>query len=207
MKSVVKSLIWLGGGVIFLLACLSAVAFFQATSEARKADQLLAIVTRLAVGKTTESEAFEDVQHFLPGPGRQAKDEAQGDYRSFIFDNINLSRLGYSQYRRFTVRLRFKGQVLVEKSAEFSVEYGCRVEVVERSTQDPITSQGPDPSHQSHYSTAPAGVDQPVAIATIIDDSSYTESLRKADWTFNLRYLAHFGGCNDARAVLPALSR
>jgi len=205
MRTMWKALLWIGGSVIVLAFCLIATAFLRTRAEARRADQLRTLVIDFAIGRTQESEVMRDARPFLSGITAQARDDNGGDYRSFIFDNMQLHRLHLSQYRRFTIRLRFRDGVLLEKNAEFSVEHDCRVEVTERAREVPGAIPSSDLTN--HYSTVPSGFSKPVDIATIIDDVTYPERLRSQDWRFDLSYLARFGGCTDARSILPAISR
>jgi hypothetical protein len=207
MKILAKSFIWLITGVVLVALCVVAIAFLHTYSKERRADQLLAVVTHFAVGKTSEAEAMGKVQPFLAGFTSQGKADAGVDYRAFIFDNIELTKLRLSHYRRFTIRLRFRDGVLIEKDAEFSVEHDCRVQVVDRVRELPQANQAVDSAYRNHYSTVPSGFLKPVDLATVIDDDTYPEPLKSLDWKFNLRYLKHLGGCNDARLILPALSR
>jgi hypothetical protein len=207
MKLLAKSLIWLTASVLLVALCVVAIAFLHTYSQERRAEQLLAIVTRFAVGRTSETETMGKVQPFLTGLTSQGMADAGVNYRGFIFDNIELTKLRLSHYRRFTIRLRFRDGVLIEKDAEFSVEHDCRVQVVDRVREMPQANRAADSAYRNHFSTVPAGFMKPVDLATIIDDDTYPEPLKSLDWGFNLRYLKHLGGCNDARLILPALSR
>jgi hypothetical protein len=207
MKLLAKSFIWLIASVLLAALCVVAIAFLRTYSQERRAEQLLAIVTRFSVGKTSETEAMGKAQPFLTGLTSQGRVDAGIEYRAFIFDNIELTKLHLSHYRRFTIRLRFRDGVLIEKDAEFSVEHDCRVQVVDRVRETPEANRAEDSAYRNHFSTVPSGFMKPVDLATIIDDDTYPEPLKSLDWRFNLRYLKHLGGCNDARLILPALSR
>lgn len=202
-----KSFIWLGAGITAAALLAFAIAFLHASLEQERAERLLSIVTKFAVGKTTESTVIESVRPFLTGISSPGNQEAGGNHVSVIFDNIELARLRLSNYRRFTIQLRFHDHILTEKSASFFVDYDCRIKVVERTREEATLSPEPELNYRNHFSTVPSGYSRPVNDATIIDDDTYPESLRNQDWRFNLGQLKHFGGCSDVRAILPAISR
>jgi hypothetical protein len=145
---------------------------------------LLAIVTHFAVGKTSEAEAMKKVQPLLTGFSSQGTGAAAVYYRSFIFDNIDMTRLRLSNYRTFTITLKFRDGVLIEKNADFVfwAEHGCRVQVVDR-VRDPSA-----PSDMENHFRTNIG---------FVDDDTYPESLKSLDWKFNLRYLTRPGSCVD----------
>jgi hypothetical protein len=197
MKFLAKSLIWLIASVLLVALCVVAIAYLRTYSQQRRAEQLLAIVTHFAVGKTSEAEVMRKVQPFLAGFSSQGTGVAGVYYRSFSFDNIDMARLRLAYYRRFDIDLRFRDGVLIEKGANFWIEHGCRVLVVDR-VRDPAAPS----DMENHHRTVPSG---------FIDDDTYPESLKSLDWKFNLRYLTLPGGCDDIckddRLILPALSR
>lgn len=207
MRLMKKSLVLVGVGIVIALSSIYLTAFVRTRAEERRAGNLLSIVLSFNVGKMKESEAMHEVQPFLSGLGSKETDNTGGEYRSFVFDNIEMSKLKLSHYRRFAVRLKFRDGILFEKNAEFSVENDCRIVVIERVYPGPSDTKTETSSAQNHFSTVPSGFNKPVASATIIDDDTYAESLREADWKFNLAYLTRLGGCEDARAILPAITR
>lgn len=202
MRPIMNVLVWTGAVVLFVVVCAVGIAFMQTYRTARRAEELLRIATKIQVGRATESATANVFQQFASASG-QPEAEGNGDeYRSFIFDNRSVFRLMISKYRRFTIRFRFKNGILDEKGAEFRVDEDCRLEVIERAPPQDAASD-----YRNHFSTVPAGYGRPIVLATIIDDSSYPELLREADWAFNLRHLADLGGCRDARPILPILAK
>jgi hypothetical protein len=200
MKLLAKSFIWLIAGVLLVVLCVVAYAYLRTYSQQRRAEQLLVIVTRLAVGKTSEAEAMEKVQPFLAGFSSQGAGAGE-NYRSFIFDNLDMNRLRLADYRTFGIVLRFRDGVLVEKGANFifwgELGYGCKVDVEDR-VQDPVAAL----EYGNHFRTNYG----------FVDDDTYPESLKSLDWKFNLRHLTDFGSrrnaiCKDPRLILPALAR
>ena len=205
--SIRKLTIWLGASTFAIALMVIAYALIQATLAESQAKQLLSIISEFTVGKTNESDTVDRMQPFMTAANKHQDQETSVDNRVFSFDNIDMAKLRLSHLRRFTIVLRFQHHTLIEKSADFFVDHDCWIHVAERTRDVPMPGESPDPNYRNHFSTIPSGYPHPVNQVTIIDDDTYPKPLRDEDWKFNLANLTHFGGCSDARAILPAISR
>lgn len=201
MRRLARIIVWVCVSAFALLITVSMAAWAQAWLVKMRASDLLRIAENVNVGQSSLSEVEKEAQPFSDYRGAIEKLENGDEYRSFIFDNDLLSKFWLSTYRRFTVRFVFHDGVLIEKSAEASVEGDCRIGVTER------VASAAQAGLPKHFSTIPPDFDQPVAVASIIDEATYDQSLRKKDWGFDLNYLSSVRRCRDARKILPAVSR
>jgi hypothetical protein len=199
MNRTVSTLRWIAVGVVALIAAVVLMTWAQVGFTRGRAFSLLKTVDKLTVGKTTFFEAQREVEPFLADNVVHEKNGAGEDYQSFIFDNMRLSELRLSTYRRFTVRFLFRDGILIEKRAQAFVDDDCTVTMTERIRDYPEVP--------SHFSTIPSGYDQPVNVARIDDTDAYDEHLRAADWDFDLGYLTSAWRCRDARKILPPIGR
>jgi hypothetical protein len=107
-------------------------------------------------------------------------------------------------YTDFQVWITIKDGVVVEKSArEAAVGCGCAAHVDERKRGLTFDNALPSDDRLAPNERPNHVVHGGAWRMMIHDDDTYDEAGRRKDWAFNLSCLTRFGGCWDARVMLP----
>lgn len=193
----------------FLVAafCFGSVVVSRAYLARRRAEQLLAMLKGIQVGRTSRVTALEMMRPFM-GHGSETAN-GNSSQLAFAFDNDGLFFFRVAPYTEFRAMITFKNGIVVAKQArEFQPKSGCGAKVKEEirgfGFAQGVAPEG-YPSHVVHGEVPDfAGKTKRI---TVEDDNTYDETRRQADWSFDLSCMTQFRGCDDARMMLPNVNR
>jgi hypothetical protein len=185
-----------------LLLALAGIA--ESYYERMQAGKLVALLSSVRVGYTTEADARKAIQPFsrFLDPHHDTNIAGNDQYDQYGFRNRAFRLLHLSPFVTVWITLDYKNGVVVEKSVQYYEEPRCSGVVTETVQQAVPENAGAESAGRDREVYLSSSVPSPVFIMKVRDNPSVPSVRRKLDWQIDLSCMTTMGGCRDPRRVL-----
>lgn len=189
--------------VVFSCVLLLALAgIVESYYERMQAGKLVALLSSVQVGYTTEADVKKVIQPFsrFLDPHHDTDKAGNDQYDQYGFRNRAFGLLHLSPFVTVWITLDYKNGVVVEKSVQYYEEPRCSGVVTETAQQTEKADTESTGRDREIY--VGSSVPSPVFIMKVRDNLAVPFARRQLDWQIDLSCMTTMGGCRDPRKVL-----
>jgi hypothetical protein len=189
-------------GAALLVATSLTLAYADAWYEKSAAERMLTILSRVQVGKSTES----DVNNATKAFGRYADGDINSDRQkaaswvTYTFQNRVMAILHLAPWKSVYIGLEFKNGVVVSKSLNFYQQPRSGVIV-----QEVVATDGSSSTKINARQIHPVVYGPNRLVIEVHDDTSVPLARRQLDWQLDLSCMTKMMPCKDPYLMLPGI--